>query len=485
MEAAPFVPRGAILKLWNERKASEVLVDGPAGTGKSYGIAHYLHNLAESFPGCRILVFRKTRVSLTQSWMVTFEEKVLPCYPGAEYLSRGAGRAHRQEYVYANGSRIVLGGMDNPTRLFSTEYDIAYCNEATEIQEEEFESIHRALRNGVLPWQQLIGDCNPDAEFHWLNQRCTDINEEGKTKRLKSWIQDNPLYFDVETGELTDVGKSYVGDTLENLTGVRYDRLVLGKWVSAEGAVWGNFRTDTHVIDEPVTNRNGRWHVGETPIRWTFASCDWGFRNAGALQVWGVDADSRMYLLREWYHTQKLLDWWAEAAYEAHKKYDLNRIVCDPSQPGSIEKFNDRLGHRGGRDGHRIAVDADNDVMAGLDLVRDGLEPDDSSRPAIYICKGSLAHAPDEELRRRGKPTSLIQEIPSYVWKPAPQTAPNQTKDEPLKEHDHACDALRYAAMFLWGKDLTKPAKPQEYEGKQLGAILPTWNKKAKGRKHF
>jgi phage terminase large subunit len=169
----------------------EQLYEGPAGSAKSMPIGFFLDTTARQFDGIRILVIRKTRVSLTQSWMVTFEEKVLR---ENDPIRMGATRAHRQAYVYPNGSEIVLGGMDNPTRTFSTEYDIIYCNEATEFTQDEVEQLHRALRNGKLPAQFMILDCNPDSEFHWLNKRC----EEGPTVRRVTRLWHNPAYYGAE-----------------------------------------------------------------------------------------------------------------------------------------------------------------------------------------------------------------------------------------------------------------------------------------------
>ena len=65
-----YVPHGAAEELFYCR-ATEVLLDGPAGTGKTMAVACYLHLIAESFDGCKILVVRKTRVDLSESWMRT------------------------------------------------------------------------------------------------------------------------------------------------------------------------------------------------------------------------------------------------------------------------------------------------------------------------------------------------------------------------------------------------------------------------------
>src|SRR6185503_16380961 len=152
--------------------------------------------------------------------------------------------------------------------LFSTEFDLIYVNEATELTENEWESLHRALRNNVAPYQQLVGDCNPDAPTHWLNQRCI----AGRTKRLLSRHADNPT-----------LTPAYL-ERLDRLTGVRRQRLFLGLWVAAEGQIWEQFDPQHHVRawDVDLSNRDGRIRLNENEveqvcIKSTFASVDWGF----------------------------------------------------------------------------------------------------------------------------------------------------------------------------------------------------------------
>jgi len=69
----------------------------------------------------RGLILRKTRVSLTQSALVTFQEKVL------HELDRVHFNTTAQQYEYPNGSVLIVGGLDKPTKVMSTEYDAVYC----------------------------------------------------------------------------------------------------------------------------------------------------------------------------------------------------------------------------------------------------------------------------------------------------------------------------------------------------------------------
>jgi hypothetical protein len=86
----------------------ELLVCGPAGTGKTYGILAALHQIACRYRGLRILVDRQTRVSLTESVLPTYEQEVLAA-DGMGSLAAGASRRHRAGYVYPTGTEIVLG----------------------------------------------------------------------------------------------------------------------------------------------------------------------------------------------------------------------------------------------------------------------------------------------------------------------------------------------------------------------------------------
>ncbi|KAF0248638.1 MAG: phage terminase large subunit [bacterium] len=74
IETKPYQPHGAALELFYS-KDPEVLLDGPADTGKSRACLEKLYICAHKYPGMRTLICRKTRRSLTQAAMVSFEKK--------------------------------------------------------------------------------------------------------------------------------------------------------------------------------------------------------------------------------------------------------------------------------------------------------------------------------------------------------------------------------------------------------------------------
>ena len=185
MAMVNYEPRGAALDLL-KCKAPEVVLSGPAGTGKSVACLWKLHYCAAHIPGLRGLIVRKTRHSLTDSALVTYERDIIP--DGHAALG-GARRENRHAYHYPNGSELVCGGMDKASRVMSTEYDLIYVQEAIELAAEEWESLTTRLRNGKLPYQQLLADTNPDKPLHWLKQRC----DARQALLLESRHQDNPM----------------------------------------------------------------------------------------------------------------------------------------------------------------------------------------------------------------------------------------------------------------------------------------------------
>ena len=129
-----YAPYGAIRELFRCRNA-EVVLSGPANTGKSRGALEKCHWMLDKYPRIRGLMVRKTRRSITQSCMVTYEEKVLP-YRG--YIPFHGGD---QEWRYKNGSIFAVAGIDDPNKIFSSEWDFVYVNQAEELDLSDWESI--------------------------------------------------------------------------------------------------------------------------------------------------------------------------------------------------------------------------------------------------------------------------------------------------------------------------------------------------------
>jgi DNA polymerase III delta prime subunit len=234
----------------------DVLISGPAGTGKTYAILATLHCLAADYPNLRILICRATRASLTQSALVTYEQEILAA-DGMEFIASGASRRTRQSYVYPNGSEIALGGLDKPDKILSSAWDVIYVNEAIETVEEAWEKLSSRLRRPGRPaWLgYLIGDTNPGDPSHWLKKRA----DAGNTVLWDTTFEANPGLHD-GTG-WTAAGVAHI-ENLDRLTASRKKRLRHGLWAAGEGAWFDGFDDGKHVGEAAEFDPNLPVHLG-------------------------------------------------------------------------------------------------------------------------------------------------------------------------------------------------------------------------------
>lgn len=419
---AHYTPRGACADAISSRDP-EVLVAGPAGTGKSLACLWKVHMTALSNPGCRCLIVRKTQVSLTNTALVTWKEQVIPTAEEAGVVDYyGGSRAESAAYRYNNGARVELAGMDKPDKVMSSEYDLIYINEATELVEEDWEKLTTRLRHDVVSYQQILGDCNPDRPEHWLKKRC----DRGVTTMFVSTHEDNPTLFD-DDGQLTPKGSVYIA-RLDGLTGTRYQRLRLGNWVGAEGAIYPEYESGKHLVDPfPV------------PWEWNrYWSVDFGFVNPMVVQQWAEHPDGDLILYREFYATRRLVTEMAE---------EVLSVVADPDgewiepRPVSIFADHDAEGREQfARAIGQSTVPAMKAVSEGIQAVQARLK----GEPGLRFFRDAV-HSVDPYLVEQSKPTCTVEELPGYVW------ADNKTKEQPVKIDDHGADGLRY---LVAGRDL-------------------------------
>jgi hypothetical protein len=422
-----YVPRGTAVTLF-ESRAPEILVSGPAGTGKSRACLEKLHLLALRHPGMRGLILRKTQVSLSSTALNTWRKYVVPeaLVAGLVWFYGGSAEEPAQ-YRYDNGSSIAVGGMDNPTKIMSSEYDVIYVQEATELTLTDWESATTRLRNGVISFQQLIADCNPDVPTHWLKVRA----DTGATLLLESRHEENPLYFDA-MGRLTEKGTAYIGK-LDALTGVRFLRLRKGVWAAAEGLIYEEYDPTVHLID--------RFDIPDTWVRWW--AVDFGYTNPAVIQWWAQDPDGRLYLYREIYHTKRTVDVLAHQALaqvrDSEGQWTEPRpraIVCDHDAEGRavLER---ELG--------MSTVGATKAVTDGIQAVQARLRPAGDGRPRWFLMRDSLVER-DADLVDARKPTCTIEEVVAYIWDTAAGKPPKET---PRKVDDHGMDAGRYVVAEI------------------------------------
>jgi hypothetical protein len=397
-DSRPYTPYGAARDLWH-CKAREVLMAGPAGTGKSRGCLEKLNAAAMQRP-IRGAIVRKVRRSLTQSAMVTFETKVLPQPSPVRFHHED------QEYRYPNGARIIVGGLDDPEKIKSTDFDLIYVQEATELTELDWGILLSRLRNNVLSYQQIMADCNPADPNHWLKQRC----DGGATVLLESHHEDNPA-----------VTSEYIA-TLDSLTGYLYKRLRLGLWVAAEGMYFEDWDPEQHVCK-----------AFDPPPDWPrWLSVDYGFADPFCC-LWfaRVPKDGTIYVYRELYSAGLRDEQQAELIKQRSFDEQINLRILDPSmfnlrteqqRPSIASVYAKHLG----------------DVYPGMN----------SRKPGWAIVRRAMAHddRPPRLRVMRERCPNLIRTIPAMVKDPLdPEDLADMVNGQ--KTEDHAVDALRYGLV--------------------------------------
>lgn len=424
-----YEPRGGAKTLLTA-KDQEICIAGPAGTGKSLAMLQKAFYTSLMVPNCRSLIVRQTHASLTGSTLVTFEQQVATAAL-AEGVVKWFGGSPRKPaaYQFANGSEILVGGLDRPEKFLSTEFSRIYIDEATQISLKALETLITRLRGNADTYRQIILACNPDHPKHWIKQRCDD----GTMRMLNSLHRDNPLYVNTD-GTLTERGVDYMAK-LDALTGVRRLRFRDGIWAAAEGLVYEGWSDELHVIDP--------FEIPETWTRWI--TVDFGFTNPFVAQLWCEDPDGRLYLVREWVRTRMLV--------EDHATVIRDRLLAGHPRPRGIITDHDaedratlerKLG-MGTQAAHKTVSD-------GIQAFGARLKEQGDGRPRLFVFRDALLER-DPEMDAAALPIGLAEEALGYVWAVKPGNA-GGLKEEPVKENDHSMDAGRYmvAARDLGGR---------------------------------
>jgi Phage terminase large subunit len=378
-------------------------------------------------PGMRGLVVRKTAVSLASTALVTFREIVAKeALEAGELKFYNGSRTEAASYKYGNGSSITIGGMDKATRIMSSEYDVIYAQEATELTLDDWEAMTTRLRNGKVSFQQLMADCNPGPPHHWLKHRA----DSGSAQMIYCRHEDNPRLF--SDGTWTAEGQRYVA-VLDKLTGVRRERLRFGRWAAAEGLVYEGF--------DPAVHLSTRFNRSSLPpADWPrYLSVDFGFTNPFVAQWWCEDPDGRLYMYREVYRTQGLVEDHAAQIARLCKtphgqEPPFTAVICDhdAEDRATLER---KLGV--------TTTSAHKAVSEGIQAVAERLKPAGDGKPRLFICKDALAER-DPLLDAERKPCCTEDEMPEYVWDATAAAGSQNKREQPLKKNDHGMDAMRY-----------------------------------------
>lgn len=405
----------------------EVIISGPSETGKTIAALYKLNRLAHENPGLQGVIVRKVRADMDGTVLQTWAKVAHGCVP--------FGGQKPEWFDYQNGSRVWVAGIDHPGKALSAERDVIVVNQAEELLLDDWETLvtRATWRAGHIKYPQVIGDCNPGAEMHWIRGRAG-------LRFLESRHEDNPALYAAD-GQLTERGVKTM-EILDSLTGLRYQRLRKGLWVSAEGVIY-EF-TQAHQV-EPFA----------IPPEWKrFRAVDFGYTHPCVIGWLAEDHNGRLYLYRQIYMTGRTVK---EHSADIKRYSYSERIadtVCD-HDAGDMATL---------RENGIATIRALKAVKVGIEKVQEHLKVQPDGKPRLFIFKDGIIDGVvyglvevDQTLQMKRKPIRAEQEFQTYIW------SNHKTKDEPVKEDDHACDMIRYAVMY--SEASKRIVKGRSYQG--------------------
>jgi PBSX family phage terminase large subunit len=302
--------------------------------------------------------------------------------------------------VLRNGFEVLFRTADDPEHLRGPNVSWFWMDEAALCSEE-------AWKIGIGRLRQF-GVSGPA----WLT-----TTPKGRNWIWRRWVQDardGAAMIKAHTAENPYLSQEFLADLMLDYSGNFAEQELKGEFVAFEGLVYEEFRRDVHVWD---IGRDGPLPECKRYI----AGVDWGYTNPAVIIVFGLDSDNRVYAVEEFYQRQTMLEAHLAAAVELDDRYGIETFYCDPSEPEHIRAFRDTgLSARG----------ADNAILPGINAVKKRLTVRGDGKPRFYATMNT---------------PNLIAEFESYQW----AEHRGERTDKPMKEGDHAMDAMRYSMLAL------------------------------------
>ncbi|WP_291650013.1 PBSX family phage terminase large subunit [Clostridium sp.] len=240
-------------------------------------------------------------------------------------------------------------------------------------------------------------NCNPDGPYHWFKVNWIDKQVEKKILYLHFTMDDN-----------LSLSEKIKARYRAMYSGVFYQRYIKGLWVVAEGVIYDMFDKTKHIL-ETITDL-----ITDT----YYVSCDYGTQNATVFLLWCKNREGKWICVKEYYYSgrdevnQKTNTQYADDLKKFLGNIKPKAIIIDPSAASFIAELKKR--------GYKIKK-AKNDVIDGIRFV------------ASLLNKEEIAFSKECK--------NTILEFNSYIWD---VKASEKGEDKPIKQHDHAMDAVRY-----------------------------------------
>lgn len=196
-----------------------------------------------------------------------------------------------------------------------------------------------------------------------------------------------------------------IDEARKQLTDDQFHQEYLADFRKQEGLVYKEFNRQTHVTDNSPD---------EATVTEYIAGIDFGYRHPAAVIHVKKDIRGTYWVVNEWYKTERT----EEQIADYVKSIGFNAVYADPESPSAISVLN-----RSGINVREVVKNKDS-IINGIQLVRELLK--------------------QNKLKIHSSCINLISEFESYKYH---DPKDGFLKETPMKENDHALDALRYVIM--------------------------------------
>ena len=258
-------------------------------------------------------------------------------------------------------------------------------------------------------------NCNPDGPYHWFKVNWIDKIKEKNLLYLHFTMDDNL--------SLTEKIKERYRSMY---TGVFFRRYILGLWAMAEGIIYDMFNADDHVTKE----EQELYPTGK------YISIDYGTQNATVFLMWEKSLSGKWCCTKEYYYSgrdkgkQKTDAEYAKDLKDFVGNKKIRAVIVDPAAASFIAELRKK--------GFTV-IKAKNDVADGIRLVGTLLN---QKRILFYACC-----------------KNTLKEFASYIWD---AKAADRGEDRPVKQYDHAMDAVRYFCSTVLGNQVARIKSKQQ-----------------------
>lgn len=266
-----------------------------------------------------------------------------------------------------------------------------------------------SMRNFWSAWQEVVRPTLTDRKGEVMfistpkgfNHFYDLYNFQEKDSDYKSFhftTYDNPF-----------IPKEEIDKASKEIPETRFHQEYMADFRKTEGLVYKEFDRVRDVFDELPEN---------VQVVDVLASLDWGFTNPAASHKIYKDSQRHYWVMEEFYKTGKstgeIIEW--------VKTYKANKVYPDPAEPDRLEEAR--------KSGLNVR-DVSKDIEAGIACVQDIMK-----QHRLHIHKSC---------------ENTIWEFETYAY---PEKKPDKNEFEvPIKENDHAMDAIRYVLYMQEGKN--------------------------------